>query len=237
MTDFHPFDVVLLDIEGTTTPISFVYDVLFPYARKALEGHVHEHWASLSAVVEQIIADTEADEEIPTLRAPVTPQQVVDSLMWQMDHDKKTTGLKQLQGKIWRAGYVDGTIKGEVFDDVKDALDQWRERGVDIYIYSSGSVAAQKLLFGYSTAGDLTTALKGYFDTTTGPKKEAKSYTLIATTIGAPVSRICFATDNMDEARAAREAGMQVLVMTRPGNPVVDTQDFTSSGDFGLLLK
>ena len=112
MTDFHPFDVVLLDIEGTTTPISFVYDVLFPYARKALEGHVHEHWASLSAVVEQIIADTEADEEIPTLRAPGTPQQVVDSLMWQMDHDKKTTGLKQLQGKIWRAGYVDGTIKG-----------------------------------------------------------------------------------------------------------------------------
>lgn len=237
MTDFRPFDVVLLDIEGTTTPISFVYDVLFPYARKALKGYVHEHWSSLDDVVEQVITDTAHDADIPPLQAPVTPQQVVDSLLWQMDHDKKTTGLKKLQGKIWRAGYVDGTIKGAVFDDVVDAFEQWQARGVDIYIYSSGSVAAQKLLFGYSTAGDLTTVLKGYFDTTTGPKKQAQSYTLIAEKINAPTERICFATDNIDEALAARTAGMQVLVMTRPGNPEVDTQDFHSANDFRRLLR
>lgn len=236
MTDFHPFDVVLLDIEGTTTPISFVYDVLFPYARKALEGYVHDHWASLDEVVEQVITDTQNDEDIPTLTKPVTAQQVVDSLLWQMNNDKKTTGLKQLQGKIWRAGYVDGTLKGEVFDDVEPAFEQWHAQGVEIYIYSSGSVAAQKLLFGYSTQGDLTTALKGYFDTTTGPKKQAHSYTLIASQLGVMAKRMCFATDNMDEARAAREAGMQVLVMTRPGNPVVDTQDFHTADDFAPLL-
>jgi enolase-phosphatase E1 len=171
---------ILLDIEGTTTPISFVYDVLFPYAR----AHIHDpHMLRL------------------------------------MDEDQKTTELKELQGRIWQDGYRRGELHGEVFDDVPIALERWRREGIDVRIYSSGSILAQKLLFGSTPAGDLTTLLNGYFDTTTGPKGDAESYVKIATAFGLSAQEILFVSDVVRELDAARSAGMQTALCVRPGNP------------------
>jgi enolase-phosphatase E1 len=166
---------ILLDIEGTTTPISFVYDVLFPYAR----AHIHD-----------------------------------PNMLRLMDEDSKTTELKELQGRIWLEGYRRGELRGEVFEDVPGALERWRREGIDVRIYSSGSVLAQKLLF-----GELTELLNGYFDTTTGAKGEAGSYVRIAAEFGVEPGEILFVSDVTRELDAARAAGMQTALCVRPGNP------------------
>jgi len=193
---------VLLDIEGTTSSIAFVADVLFPYAARQLARHVETH----SEEVAPILAEVPGDDKIATL------------LDW-IDEDRKATPLKTLQGLIWAQGYADGTLKGHVYPDTPEALRRWYTAGVAIYIYSSGSVAAQKLIFGHSIDGDLTPMLTGYFDTTTGPKREAESYAKIAVATGCNPEHILFVSDVQAEVDAARSAGLGALLIDRAGGP------------------
>lgn len=238
MTRPHNFDILLLDIEGTTTPISFVYDILFPYARDAMASFLNTSLDDLGEEIEMLRRQAQQDieEGAPQIGDDPSAQDVLENVLWQMAHDKKTTGLKQLQGKIWKAGYADGTLKGAIFDDVLPAFKGWKAAGKNIYIYSSGSVAAQRLLFGHSTEGDLMPMISGYFDTTTGPKKVASSYKAIARAMDVAPDTVCFATDNLDEARAAHEANMHVVVMARPGNPDVGAHDFYVAQTFEPLV-
>ncbi len=188
---------VLTDIEGTTSSIAFVTDTLFPYARERLAGWIAAH----------------ADEAAPILKD--VPGDPVATLTRWIDEDRKETALKTLQGLIWAAGYADGTLKGHVYADAAEALRRWHAEGIGLYVYSSGSVAAQKLIFGYSNAGDLTPLFSGYFDTTTGPKKEAESYRRIAAEIGLPAQDILFLSDSVPEIDAARAAGLKTCLVDR----------------------
>lgn len=192
---------VLTDIEGTTSSIAFVTDTLFPYARARLADYVAAHAEEVAPLLDAVRAE-----------APGDP---VATLVRWIDEDKKATPLKTLQGLIWAEGYADGTLKGHVYADAADALRRWHAAGIALHVYSSGSVAAQKLIFGHSNAGDLTPLFSGYFDTTTGPKREAGSYRRIAEAIGLPSAAILFLSDNAQEIAAARTAGMQVLHIDR----------------------
>lgn len=211
-----PIRAWLLDIEGTTTSISFVYDVLFPDARAALEAtfagdggsFLEEHWAELAPTVARMAGGAGRHSPIAAAAAALAL----------MHADVKDTGLKALQGLLWRAGYDAGRLRGHVFDDVPPAFERARAAGLRLAIYSSGSVEAQRLLFAHSVHGDLGRHLEAYFDTTTGPKKEAASYRTIAGALALPPEAIAFFTDNLDEARAARTAGMSAWVVVRPGN-------------------
>lgn len=236
----------LLDIEGTTTSIAFVYDTLFPYARAKVGAFLSARWDD-PAVQEDVEAlrslaaeDAAAGREVPAIAPPdadVDTQiaSATANVLAQMDTDRKTTALKSLQGKIWKDGYATGELRGHVFDDVAPALARWKDAGERIYIYSSGSVAAQKLLFGTSEAGDLMPWLDGYFDTTTGPKKEAASYAAIAEAVGDAPADVVFVTDNLNEAKAAHAAGMQVRLSVRPGNPPVEAHPFTEITSFDAI--
>ncbi len=210
---------ILLDIEGTTTSISFVYDVLFPFARDHVREFLTTHAtrADVQSALQAMVVDAAGDGL--TLDATDTVA-VVTEVERLMDADRKATGLKQLQGLIWAAGYASGELRGHVFPDVPDALERWAAAGTTVAIYSSGSVAAQKLIFGCSIEGDLTPALRAYFDTTTGPKKESSSYVAIAEALDCPIGELRFVTDNLAEADAAHDAGAQVWLAVRPGNPV-----------------
>ncbi|XP_053450042.1 enolase-phosphatase E1 isoform X2 [Nycticebus coucang] len=145
-------------------------------------------------------------------------QAVVDNVCWQMSLDRKTTALKQLQGHMWRAAFTAGRMKAEFFADVVPAVRKWREAGMKVYIYSSGSVEAQKLLFGHSTEGDILELVDGHFDTKIGHKVESESYRKIANSIGCSTNNILFLTDVTPEASAAEEADVHVAVVVRPGN-------------------
>ncbi|MHA6720326.1 acireductone synthase [Sphingomonas sp. RS6] len=193
---------VLLDIEGTTSSIAFVAEVLFPYAR----AHLADYVAANAEQVAPILAEVPGDDKVATL------------LGW-IDADAKETPLKTLQGLIWERGYADGTLQGHVYPDTPDALRCWYTAGVAIFIYSSGSIAAQKLIFGRSIAGDLTRYLSGYFDTTTGPKRDAASYAKIADATGFAPPEILFVSDMPAEVDAARAAGLGVLLIDRQGGP------------------
>jgi enolase-phosphatase E1 len=202
---------ILLDIEGTTTPISFVYDVLFPYAR----AHVSENLAA--GDVDALRLSYEEDLR-NGFSPPVWSEKPVGYVHWLMDQDRKSTPLKNLQGKIWLSGYQQGLLHGEVFEDVPLALQRWKNEGMDVRIYSSGSKLAQQLLFSTTKSGDLTKLLNGYFDTTTGPKIEAESYAAISKAYGCEASEILFVSDVVRELDAARTAGMQTTLCIRPGN-------------------
>ncbi len=220
---------ILLDIEGTTTSIRFVYDTLFPFARAQMAAFLQSEWhaptvqddvAAIRTQARQDLTDGVDDTpQVPEGVGSDARQGTLDNVLWQMDSDRKTTGLKALQGKVWKHGYASGELRGHIYDDVVPSLNAWQRAGVPVYIYSSGSVAAQKLLFTHSAQGDLTPLLAGYFDTTTGPKKQATSYSAIAASIACAPEHILFATDNLEEAIAAAEAGLQTVVSIRPGNP------------------
>jgi len=209
----HPdtMKAILLDIEGTTTPISFVYDVLFPYAR----SHIRENLGP------QDVAALRASYEMDLRNGfapPAWSDVPVAYVEWLMDEDRKSTALKELQGKIWLSGYKQGALHGEVFADVRPALERWHRSGIDVRIYSSGSKLAQQLLFSTTTAGDLTGLLNGYFDTTTGPKVESQSYVVIGLAFGCEAEEVLFISDVVRELDAARGAGMQTALCIRPGN-------------------
>lgn len=192
---------VLTDIEGTTSSIAFVTDTLFPYAKAHLRDFVERNPEISAPLLDAVRAEEPGDP--------------VDTLLRWIDEDRKATPLKTLQGLIWAEGYADGTLKGHVYRDAADALRRWHDAGIALHIYSSGSIAAQKLIFGHSNEGDLTPLFSGYFDTTSGPKKDAESYRTIARAIGEAPGDILFLSDNIQEIDAAREAGMQAIHIDR----------------------
>jgi len=200
---------VLTDIEGTTSSISFVKDVLFPFARSHLHGFVTEHAAD--PAVAEALAEARALAERPDLDTAAT----IELLQGWIDEDRKAKPLKTLQGMIWEDGYRSGTLKGDVYPDVVEKLTEWKESGLSLYVYSSGSVLAQKLIFGFTHSGDLTPLFSGYFDTAIGSKLEAASYKAIAAEIGLQPSEILFLSDNTKELDAARDAGMKTIGLDR----------------------
>jgi enolase-phosphatase E1 len=217
--------VVLLDIEGTTTPIDFVYKTLFPFARARMEEFVHSQFDSeaVQAAVKQLEADHAGETESDVPSWANTPAAVTRYALWLMDRDRKATGLKSLQGIIWKAGYDSGELKATLYDDVAPAIHRWTEAGKRVCIYSSGSILAQKLLFAHTVAGDLTGQLSAYFDTTTGPKREAESYRKIAEQLGVNCGEIFFLSDSVPELDAATEAGCGIGLAARgdtPENPM-----------------
>lgn len=201
---------VLLDIEGTTTPLAFVKEVLFPYARARLPEFVAANHQD-PAVAEQLGLINEI------AGAELTLDRAGRFLRAWIDQDQKVSPLKVLQGMVWREGYESGEIKGQVYADAVEALAKWRSAGVPLYIYSSGSVEAQKLLFAHSEHGDLSGWFAGHFDLAVGGKKEPESYAAIARRIGLAPSDILFVSDVEAELNAAREAGMRTVWMVREG--------------------
>ena len=217
---------VVTDIEGTTSSISFVKDVLFPYARKHLPAFIATH-ADEPGVQHWL---HEAAKEAGLVSA--NRQELIVLLQRWIDEDRKATALKALQGLIWEDGYRGGEYKAHVYPDVAPTLRAWKRRGVDLYVYSSGSVTAQKLLFGHSEAGDLTPFFSGYFDTEIGPKRDAKSYSSIAIAIGRPVDEILFLSDVAEELDAARDAGMHTTLLARAPATCPAAGTHPCAGDF-----
>lgn len=200
---------IVTDIEGTTSDIRFVHNVLFPYARQHLAAFIREHQdnAEVAAALNAVRIEAELPEaDLAT---------ITEILFSFMDQDRKSTGLKALQGMIWRAGYVNGSFTGHLYPDVLPALKTWQQQGIKLYVYSSGSVAAQKLLFGYSDEGDITGLFSGYFDTHVGAKREVNAYHTIAAEIGLPADQLLFLSDIYQELDAAAEAGWQTLQLIR----------------------
>jgi len=234
---------ILLDIEGTTTPIAFVYDVLFPYARRRLSAYLADpsHDDPLEEVLRRLRGEWTADAEVHagTGRAFAVDPPGDDSpslapyAAWLMDRDRKSPGLKLLQGQIWEEGYRAGQLKGEVFEDVAPALRRWKQAGIVVAIYSSGSELAQRLLFGTTADGDLTPFFTRFFDTAVGPKQDADSYRRIARELAISPERMLFVSDVVVELDAAQAAGCQAVLCLRPGNrpqpphayPVIDSLD------------
>ncbi len=203
--------LILLDVEGTVSPLAFVHEVMFPFARERAESFLERNGArpAVRAALQQMTADTGLA--------------TVAEIHRLMDADAKLTGLKQLQGLVWEEGFKSGELRATLFDDVADALRLWHAAGVQLRIYSSGSVHAQKLFFAHTVAGDLTPLLSGYYDTTTGPKRTAASYAAIAADSGFAPQDILFLSDVGEELDAAVAAGMQTALAIRPGNR--DTKD------------
>ena len=216
---------ILLDIEGTTTPVSFVTGVLFPYARRHLRSHLETHAEAyeslLARVRDEHAADSSRSEAVPAWEEEPRSARlaaVAAYAEWLMDRDRKSTALKELQGRIWEDGYRRGELEGDVFPDVRPALERWYEQHRPVGIFSSGSVLAQQLLFRHSVAGDLTRLLRWYFDTRVGTKVDADSYHRIAAAAEIPAESFLFLSDVPNELAAARAAGMQVRLVVRPGN-------------------
>ena len=246
MTASSPIAAVLLDIEGTTTPIDFVYKTLFNYARTHVKDFLAAHLSSpelradIAGLLEENAQDSRRGLGAPKLEGPIqrlSPDDIVAYVHWLMDRDRKTTPLKSLQGKIWEAGYNSGDLTSEVFDDVPRAFTRWREQGRRIYIYSSGSVLAQKLLFASTQFGDLTSFISGYFDTQIGAKRDAESYGRIAATLNLQPSEMLFVSDVTDELDAATAAGLATLLCVRAGNhPQTGAENHTAVHSFDQIL-
>lgn len=221
----NSFNVVLLDIEGTTTPVDFVYQTLFPYARKRLPDYLSQHFSSVEMrpIIAQLREENSrdlADGLNPPVLSGDSPElaAVTDYLYWLMDIDRKSTPLKSLQGEIWQQGYEAGELLSEVYKDVPEAILRWKDQGKTLAIFSSGSVLAQKLLFAHTTAGDLTKHFSAYFDTNIGTKRAATSYQRIAEALENPPQQVTFFSDVVAELDAAHLAGMQTVLCIRPGN-------------------
>lgn len=209
---------VLTDVEGTTTSISFVYDVLFPYAEARLEA-----WCSRPAPgpeLAEAIARLRMEHEAEAGRGEALPElgNGAPYARHLMRLDRKSTGLKSLQGLIWEEGYRSGALRGHVFPDVPGALAAWRDGGARLRVFSSGSVRAQRLLFGYTGYGDLSGLFEGFHDTTAGPKQEPASYRAIAEAFALPPQTILFLSDVRGELDAAAAAGLRTGLLVRPGN-------------------
>ncbi len=201
---------IITDIEGTTTPIAFVHRVLFPYARERMEAFV--------AGGHDVLADV--------------PEPKLETLLGWMDRDEKITALKTIQGLLWDEGYRAGALTADVYEDVPPALRRWARAGLRLYVYSSGSVPAQKLLFGHTPAGDLTPLFQAYFDTNAGPKRETKSYATIAKAIGLPAGEFLFLSDVEAELDAALAAGLQTCQLVRAEDGTTASTRHETAADF-----
>ena len=230
---------ILLDIEGTTSSISFVYDVMFPYVRENLNSYLAGNWnsESLQACLPMLAADTDQDAAwLEGLDENAQQAKVAAAVIGMMDNDIKATGLKQLQGLIWKDGFHNGQMVAHLYDDVAPAIQSWRDSGIDVRIYSSGSIGAQKLFFGHTVAGDLLDRFGGHYDTTTGPKREQQSYETIAAEFTCGPEEILFVSDVTEELSAAKEAGLQTVLSIRPGNkPVGDDHGFDAIESFAEI--
>lgn len=204
---------LLLDVEGTTTPPAFVYEVLFPYSRSHLPRFVRE--SARTGALEPELRELER-----AAGRSLSREAAVSELVGLIESDSKVPVLKSIQGKIWSVAYRRGDVRGALYDDVAPALRRWRAQGVRLYIYSSGSTLSQRLLFEHSTAGDLTPLLAGYFDTGMGPKLESRSYAQIATRTGVRRHRILFVSDTAAELDAAQAAGLRTTLCARESDHV-----------------
>jgi enolase-phosphatase E1 len=228
LLDESQIRVILLDIEGTTTPIDFVYKTLFPFASRKLESFLREHAqdSEIASLIRELRAQHKVDErnglqppswlddsEEARLRSSIAYGQ------WLIAWDSKCTQLKSLQGKIWQQGFTSEELRGEVFPDVPVAFKRWRHQGKIIGIYSSGSILAQQLLFRTTTSGDLTSFISAFFDTRVGAKTEQESYKKIAASLSSAPQHFLFISDAAKEIEAAQSAGMQALLCERdPGS-------------------
>lgn len=207
MIEVRNVRAVLTDIEGTTTSLAFVKEELFPYARRHLPEYVRGHAAEIADMAAEISAAAGADG--------LSTRETIDILLRWMDEDRKLTPLKRLQGMIWRSGYESGLLRAHVYQDAVQALRKWDAGGTKLYVYSSGSVEAQRLLFSHTVHGDLTPLFSGYFDTTTGSKLETRSYQDIAHSLSLAAREVVFISDHPGETRAAAAAGMSTVLMAR----------------------
>lgn len=217
--------VILLDIEGTTSSVRFVYDEMFPYIRRELAEFLDHHAADAKvlAAAKQIALDggkSSLKELVGSddLQPDEAQQRLTAEVIRQMDADLKATGLKELQGQAWEAGFKSGELQAHVYDDVPGSLRKWKEAGKELRIYSSGSVQAQLLFFGHTIAGNLLPLLAGHYDTTIGSKREASSYQNIVADIGCSPAEVLFLSDITAELDAARAAGLKTALLLRPGN-------------------
>lgn len=230
---------LLLDVEGTTTPVAFVYEVLFPFARAGVERFLERQGndASVQSDLESLRDDRDREADPACERGSAwNLAAAAQYVRFMIDRDRKSTALKSLQGKIWQDGYERGELRGEVYPDVPRAFARWRAQGRDIAIFSSGSVLAQRLLFAHSTAGDLAGFLRAYFDTSTGPKKEAESYSRIARSLEIAPESLVFVSDTLAELDAAREARMNTLVCIRPGSAATEPSSHARIASFDEVL-
>jgi enolase-phosphatase E1 len=240
----------LLDVEGTVAPVSFVTETLFPYARKHFEeflwqqavpeieklepGQSPEGTIFMDLMMLRLENEAEADPDAPRIlpewagkqqAMSMSPEKgiprILEYIYWLMDRDRKSTALKSMQGKIWKAGYERGELQSEIFDDVPGAFARWSQEG-RVAIYSSGSAEAQVLFFKHSNHGDLTPMISGYFDTRTGPKQASASYAAIAGAMKVATGEVLFFSDVVRELDAAREAGCGARLVMRPGNATVE---------------
>ncbi|MEW6130925.1 MAG: acireductone synthase [Acidobacteriota bacterium] len=225
-------NTILLDIEGTTTPVDFVYQTLFPFARKHFKSYLEQNILNpeiqddLKRLHQEQLNDTNenlAPPEIHLENQSYAIDSVFRYLIWLMDRDRKSPALKSLQGKIWEAGYRNGELTGEVFADVPVAFQRWHSQSKAICIYSSGSVLAQKLIFSHTRYGDLTRYISNYFDTAVGGKKATASYQQILRSLKVPPDRLLFISDVIEELDAARASGLPTSCSVRPGNSPVFT--------------
>jgi enolase-phosphatase E1 len=234
---------IVLDIEGTTTPIAFVHDVLFPFARVHLREYLQNRLNAdrlrepIRRLREEWSADVAGGEQPPgALDLASEAEAVMVYVEWLMDRDRKSPGLKSLQGQIWEQGYRAGVLKGEVFSDVPPALLRWREARLEVAIYSSGSELAQRLIFGTTAHGDLTPFISRFVDTAVGAKIAPESYRRIAADLARQPDRLLFVSDVTTELDAARSAGCQVLLCLRPGNRPQPKNPYTAISTFEEIV-
>jgi enolase-phosphatase E1 len=209
---------ILTDVEGTTTSISFVHETLFPFAKERLKSFVAENLNNND--VQEILKQTKATAKAETQK-DISDDEATDLLLHWIKTDRKHPALKDLQGLIWEGGYVSGQIKGHVYKDVPVALKAWKEAGLTLGVYSSGSVKAQHLIFEFSTEGNLRPYFSNHFDTAVGHKREVPSYSNISNLLKVRPSEILFLSDIKEELDAAREAGMQTIQLVRQNDVVI----------------
>lgn len=234
-------DAVILDVEGTTSSISFVHDQMFPFARKRLRAFCSDHW-STPALDESVnllakgAGYADSSQWFKATSGESDLETVVQFAELLMDKDSKATGLKSLQGLIWRSGFESGELRAHLYDDVPNALNTWHKDGLQLAIYSSGSIAAQRLFFGHTIYGDFNPLIAANFDTTTGPKGQSDSYAKIAAALKLPADRILFLSDIAAEVSAAKSAGLNALAIVRPGNAKLpDDYDGDRVENFDML--
>ena len=221
-----PVMAVLTDIEGTTTPTAFVHDTLFPFARARLKLLLEERGREPAVAAELA--------EVARLAPGVPP---LDALLAWMDRDAKVTPLKALQGIVWADGYASGELQGTLYPDVAPNLRRWAAAGVRLFVYSSGSVAAQRLIFRHSTAGDLAPLFEGFFDTRVGAKRELDSYDRIAIGIGVPTAELLFLSDLEAELDAAAAAGLRTCQVLRPQDGAAVAAAHPTAADFTAVAE
>ncbi len=222
---------IVLDIEGTTCPVDFVSKTLFPFAQKHLNSALmrRDHEPEIDALVQEAINEWELDPDpvsqamlMQSQQATPSTREVGDYLQHLIQADRKSTALKELQGIIWKQGYLSGEIQSPLFPDVCPQLDKWRREEIALAVYSSGSIQAQKLLYAHSNQGDITGRFCQWFDTRTGPKLADQSYTIIAQKLELHPNQVLFVSDHPGECDAARQAGMKAMFCMREGNPHQD---------------